>query len=88
MRRKPRKKSHHRKATHKSAHGQVHRRKKHARKKRASHTASPVQHHAARHGHGRVSAIKAELEKRLERPITVKSLKEVIALRRVQRGAH
>jgi hypothetical protein len=77
-----RKKSHRAKARHHTAHQRPRRKKRVAA---GSPAATKSHHHKRRHSH--TSGLPGELRKKFERPVTVKTLKDIVALRRVQRGA-
>ena len=69
------------KARHHAAHGRPHRRKHAA----VAGSVTKPHHHKRRASHA--GGLPGELRKKLERPVTVKTLKDIVALRRVQRGA-
>jgi hypothetical protein len=77
---------HHKKRGHKSsrrAHAGVHDHlASHAKRQHSGRAA----HHRKEAGHERLGSFPDALRKKLERPVTVKTLKDIVALRRVQRG--
>lgn len=77
-----RKKSHRAKARHHAVRGRLHRKKRIAAGLPA---ATKSHHHKRRRSHA--NGLPGELGKKLERPVTVKTLKDIVALRRVQRGS-
>lgn len=64
-------------------HGEAHRKAKPAHN--TDFIAAAKAHHRKRN-HSRGPALPTELKRAVDRPITVKTLKDIVALRRVQRG--
>ncbi|MFZ5894667.1 MAG: hypothetical protein ACOY0T_26630 [Myxococcota bacterium] len=77
---------HHKKRSHKPhrKHASGHR---HHHKHTVSKGASPHGHHHKRRRHAPGHGLPAQLREKLQQPVTVKTLRDIVALRRVQRGA-
>jgi hypothetical protein len=72
---------HHKKRTHKPH-------RKHAGGHHHNHAAAASgAHHHKRRRHAPGHGLPAQLREKLQQPVTVKTLRDIVALRRVQRGA-
>jgi hypothetical protein len=72
---------HHKKRSHKSH-------RKHAVGHHHNHAgAASGAHHHKRRRHAPGHGLPAQLREKLQQPVTVKTLRDIVALRRVQRGA-